>query len=78
MIKYLATAVTVLSFNPCDGHSPRIKISFSLLLVCADKLLPTLKIMIFYPQLKSGIKKAKMNQIQYHIQNKNIYGDQHS
>ena len=59
MIKYLATAVTVLSFNPCDGHSPRIKISFSQLSVCADKLLPTLKILIFYPQLKSAIKKSE-------------------
>ena len=59
MIKYLATAVTVLSFNLCDGHSPRIKISFSQLSVCADKLLPTLKILIFYPQLKSGIKKSE-------------------
>ena len=38
LIGYLASAVNLISSNPCAGPSPRIKISFPLLSTCTDEL----------------------------------------
>ena len=51
---YLASAVIVVSSNPCVGHSARTKTFFLLSSICTEKLLFNLKIMTFLPQLQSG------------------------
>ena len=42
-------AVNVVSSNPCVGPSPRIKISFFLLLTCTEELISAPKIIQFVP-----------------------------
>ena len=41
----------MVSSNAYVGPSPRIKISFSLLSICTDKLISARKIMAFFPKL---------------------------
>ena len=53
MIGYLASAVNVVSFNPCFGPSPKIKIFLFLLSICAIELMSAPKIMTFLPLLPS-------------------------
>ena len=48
---YLATAVNVVSSNPCVSPSPRTKISFFLLSTWTDELISAPKIMPFLPML---------------------------
>ena len=48
LIGYFASAVNVISFSPCVGPSPRIKIPFPLLSTCTDELISTPKIMTFF------------------------------
>ena len=50
---YFATAVNVVSSNPCVGPSPRIKISFHLISICTDELISAPKIMTFLPTTPS-------------------------
>ena len=49
-MEYLSSAVMVVSSNPCVGPSPRAQISFFLLSIRTDELLPTPKIITFLPQ----------------------------
>ena len=63
----------MVSSNPCVGSALRTNISFFFLSACTDELLSTPKIMTFLPQSEPGYEKMNQNQIQYHIQNKNIY-----
>ena len=53
---YLASAVNVVSCNPCIGLSPRIKISFFWFM---DELILAPKIMAFFPMLPSGNKNSE-------------------
>ena len=48
------SAVNAISFNPCVGLSPRIKISLPLLSICIDEIISTPKIITFLPTLTSG------------------------
>ena len=73
-IVYVFSADSVCS-NPSVGPLQRIKISFLLLSIFADELMPTSKIITFLPVLPLGCeKKIYFYQIQFHIQN--IYADQ--
>ena len=55
----MASAVNVVSLNPCVGPSPRIKISFPLLSLCTDELISAPKIMKFFPKLPSLNKNSE-------------------
>ena len=59
MIGYLASAVNVVSFNPCFGPSPRIKIFLFLLSICAAELISAPKIMTFLPLNPSVNKNSE-------------------
>ena len=50
---YFASAVNVVSSNPCVGPSLRIKIYFPLLSICTDELKSAPKI-TFFPMVPSG------------------------
>ena len=56
---YFASAVNIVSSNPCVGSSLRIKISFSVLSICTDELKSVSKIMIFFPKLPSVNKNSE-------------------
>ena len=58
IIEYCASAVKVVSSNPCVRPSLRIKIPFPALSVCTDELTSTPKVMIFLPTLPSGIESS--------------------
>ena len=64
LTKYLVCAVIVVPSDLFVGPSPRTTISSFVLSICPDELLST-----------SVVKKVNENQIQYHIQKKNIYMD---
>ena len=66
----------MVSSNPYVRPSPRTNISFFLLSIYDDELLPTLE-PIFLLNQNLKLKKMKKNQMRYHIQTKNIYPDQH-
>ena len=51
LIEYGAPAVKEVSSIPFVESRPRTKISFYLLLICTDELIPTTKIMSFLPIL---------------------------
>ena len=53
LIGYKTPAANVVSSNPCVGPSPRIKISFPLLLTCTDELMSAPEIMTFFPMFPS-------------------------
>ena len=53
LIEYQASAVKVVSSNPCVRPIPKINISFFLLLICTDELMSTPKIVTFLPTLAS-------------------------
>ena len=38
LIGYMASAVNIVSSNPCVGPSPRIEVSLFLLSICTDEL----------------------------------------
>ena len=44
LIAYLASAVKVVSSNPCIGPLPRIKVCLCLLSICTDELISAPKI----------------------------------
>ena len=50
LIGYFASAVNVVSSNPCVGPSPGIKISLFSLLICTDELISTPNIMTLFPK----------------------------
>ena len=64
LIGYFGSAVNVVSSNPCVGTSPRIKIYFSLSLICTDELISAAKIMTFFPKLPT-VKNSEENKILY-------------
>ena len=66
LIEPRASAVNVVSYNPCVGPFPIIKIYFSLLSICTDELKLTQKIMTSYLHYHQAIKILNTNQIQYH------------
>ena len=47
----------MVSYNPCVGSSPRIKISFPYLSICTDELISVPKMMTFFPKLPSVNEK---------------------
>ena len=53
LIVYFASAVNVVSFDPCFDPLPTIKISLYLLSICTDKLKSALEKIAFYPKLPS-------------------------
>ena len=57
LIECLASAVNVVSSNPCVGSIPKINFSFFLLSICKDELISTPKIKTFLPMLPSGYRK---------------------
>ena len=57
LIEYLASAVILVSSNPCVGPSTRTKIYFFLLSICTEKLLLTPK--TFLSQSKPRNKKGE-------------------
>ena len=57
LIKYISSAVNVVSSNLCIGASPRITIFFPLLSIWTDELESAPKIMTFFPKLPSVYKK---------------------
>ena len=58
-IEYSASAVIVVSSNPCGRPLPRTKISFVLLSTRTDELWPTLKITTFLSHSKFGTEKSE-------------------
>ena len=56
---YIASAVNVISSNPCVGPSPEIKVSFPLLSICTDELISAPKIMTFFPKFPSVKKNSE-------------------
>ena len=56
---YIASAVNVVSSNPCVGPSPRIKISFLLLSIFTDQLILVSKIKTFLPILQPVNENTK-------------------
>ena len=67
LIKYLASALVVVSSSPVAGPPTKNKISFFPLSVCNGELLSTLKIITFLPLSKFEIKKShlELNPISY-------------
>ena len=59
LVESLAPAVNAVSSNPCFGPISRIKISFSLLLICTDELISTPKIMTFLPTFPSDNENSE-------------------
>ena len=58
IIKYSFSTGSVVSFNPCVGPLPRVKISVFLLSTCADELISAPNVITSLPiQLASGNKK---------------------
>ena len=57
LIRYIASAVNMISSNPCVGLSPRIKISFPLLPIAIVALAP--KIITYFPMFPSGNKNSE-------------------
>ena len=51
---HIASAVNVVSSNPCAGPSPRIKISFPLLSIYTDKFTSAPHTIAFFPMLPSA------------------------
>ena len=77
-LEYWASAVDVVSSNPCVGTLPRIKILLILLSICTDELISTPKIMTFIPTLPSDNENSERNRIQYHKHYiYNFFVDQH-
>ena len=56
LIEYIASAVNVVSPNPCVGSFIGIKISFPLLSIWTDEFIPAPKIMTFLLVVFSGNK----------------------
>ena len=52
-MEYLASAVIVITFNPCIVPSPTTNTSFFLLSICSDEISSTPKTTTFFPQSKS-------------------------
>ena len=48
-----ASAVNMISSNPCVSPSPRIRISFSLLSMCRNELISSANVTAFLPKLPS-------------------------
>ena len=63
LIGYFASAVNMVSFNPCVDPSPRIKISFNLFSTCTDEVISTTKIMTFFPMVPSGNENSERESI---------------
>ena len=63
----------MVSSKPFVGTSPRTNIYLLLLPASTDELFSTPKIKTFLSQSKSGYDNGNKNQIQDHVQNKNIY-----
>ena len=59
LIGYIASAVNVVSSNPCVGPSPKIKMYFPLLSICIDELISAPKIVTFFPMLSSVNKNSE-------------------
>ena len=74
---YIASAVNVISSNPCVGPSPEIRVSFPLLSICTDELISAPKIITFFPKFPSVKKNLNENQIQCRSCYTYIYLDQH-
>ena len=49
----------MVSYNPCDAPSPRIKISLFLLSISTENLTSAPKIMAFFPMLPSVNENSK-------------------
>ena len=49
----MASAVNVVSSNPCAYPSPKINISFPLLSTCTDEVISAAKMMTFFPKVSS-------------------------
>ena len=58
LIGYLASAINVVSPNPCVGPSTRIKISSFLLSICKNELIAAPKTIIFFLNLPSVNKNS--------------------
>ena len=58
-IGYFASAVNVVSSNPCMGLSPRIKISFPVLSICTNELISAPKIIKLFSKLPSVNENSK-------------------
>ena len=58
-MKYIFSAVSVCS-NPCAGSFPRTNMSFFLLSMCAEELMPTSKINTFSPNSTPGNEKLDL------------------
>ena len=56
---YMASAVNMVSSNPCVGPPARIKMSFSLLWICTDRLILAPNIVVFFPKLPSVDKNSE-------------------
>ena len=57
-MRYLASDIILLLSNFCVGPSTRTKISFLLLSLCNDELLPTPKITTFLHKSKPAYEKS--------------------
>ena len=71
------SAVSVVSFNPFLGPSPRIKISFFLLSTCTEELMSAPKIITLQPNPPLRNEKVPLLSNQYHIQNNCGYQYKH-
>ena len=48
MFRFWCGIINVVSLNPCDGPTPKIKISLFFLSICRDELISTPKVIIFF------------------------------
>lgn len=76
--EYSFSASNALSSNPLVGSLPRIKISFFLLSICTEELIPTSSMITFYQTSRHlTMENIYVHQIQKHIQDIYIYEDQY-
>ena len=66
LIEYIFSAVKVCC-NPCVVPLPKIKISFFLLSILVDELIPTQNFIIFWPNPHLEMKNLIFYQIQFQI-----------
>ena len=61
LIEYFNSTVMAVSSNPSAGTLLKTKVSFFLILLCADELLSTSKILLFYSNQNLKLKKVNKN-----------------